>query len=89
MAIIWWVWHLRIWNEYINQQGNLTFFGGDILKKVRYAIEKVIEVPETEGEKSIWKIKSKKCKDENGLSYIYVREDDMKENGWNSLFDEM
>ena len=27
MAIIWWVWHLRIWNEYINQQGNLTFFG--------------------------------------------------------------
>ena len=89
MAIIWWVWHLRIWNEYINQQGNLTFFGGDILKKVRYAIEKVIEVPETEGEKSIDNIINKKCKEENGLSYIYVREDDMKENGWNSLFDEM
>ena len=89
MAIIWWVWHLRIWNEYINQQGNLTFFGGDILKKVRYAIEKVIEVPETEWEKSIDNIINKKCKEENGLSYIYVREDDMKENGWNSLFDEM
>ena len=89
MAIIWWVWHLRIWNEYINQQGNLTFFGGDILKKVRYAIEKVIEVPETEGEKSIDNIINKKCKEENGLSYIYVREDDMKENGWNRLFDEM
>ena len=66
MAIIWWVWHLRIWNEYINQQGNLTFFGGDILKKVRYAIEKVIEVPETEGEKSIDNIINKKCKEENG-----------------------
>ena len=68
---------------------NLTFIGGDILKKVRYAIEKVIEVPETEGEKSIDNIINKKCKEENGLSYIYVREDDMKENGWNSLFDEV
>lgn len=51
------------------------------MKKVRYAIEKVIEVPETEGEKSIDNIINKKCKEENGLSYIYVREDDMKENG--------
>ncbi len=59
------------------------------MKKVRYAIEKVIEVPETEGEKSIDNIINRMCKEENGLSYIYVREDDMKENGWNSLFDEM
>lgn len=73
----------------LKSQVNLTFLGGDILKKVRYAIEKVIEVPETEGEKSIDNIINKKCKEENGLSYIYVREDDMKENGWNSLFDEM
>ena len=70
-----------------NRQWNLTFLGGDILKKVRYAIEKAIEVPETEGEKSIDNIINKKCKEENGLSYI--REDDMKENGWNSLFDEI
>ena len=41
------------------------------MKKVRYAIEKVIEVPEIEGEKSIDNIINKKCKEENGLSYIY------------------
>lgn len=59
------------------------------MKKIRYAIEKVIEVPDTEREKSIDNIINRKCKEENGLNYFYVREDDMKENGWNSLFDEM
>lgn len=59
------------------------------MKKVRYAIEKVIEVPETEGEESINNIIRRRCEEENGLDYIYEKEDDMKENGWDSLFDEI
>lgn len=59
------------------------------MKKVRYAIEKVIEVPETEDDDTIDNIIYRKCKDENGLNYIYAKENIMKENGWDSLFDEI
>lgn len=59
------------------------------MKKVRYAIEKVIEVPETEGEESINNIIRRRCEEENVLDYIYEKEDDMKENGWKSLFNEI
>ncbi len=59
------------------------------MKKVRYAIEKVIEVPETEGEESINNIIRRRCEEEDGLDYIYTVEDDMKENGLKSLFDEI
>ena len=59
------------------------------MKKVRYAIEKVIEVPETEWEESINNIIRRRCKEENGLDYIYTTEDDMKKNRWNNLFDKI
>lgn len=59
------------------------------MKKVRYAIEKVIEVPETEDDDTIDNIIYRKCKEENGLNYIYAKEDIMKKNGCDSLFDEM
>lgn len=56
------------------------------MKKVRYAIEKVIEVPETEDDDTIDNIIDRKCKEENGLNYIYVEEDIMNVHGWDSLF---
>lgn len=59
------------------------------MKKVRYAIEKVIEVPEVEDDNTIDNIIYRKCKEENGLNYIYAKEDVMKKNGLESLFDEM
>lgn len=59
------------------------------MKKVRYAIDKVIEVPETEDDDTIDNIIYRKCKEENGLNYIYAKEDIMKKNGCDSLFDEM
>lgn len=59
------------------------------MKRVRYAIEKVIEVPETEDDNTIDNIIYRKCKEENGLNYIYAKEDVMKKNGLESLFDEM
>lgn len=59
------------------------------MKRVRYAIEKVIEVPETEDDNTIDNIIYRKCKEENGLNYIYAKEDVMKKNGLDSLFDEM
>ncbi len=59
------------------------------MKKIRYAIEKVIEVPETEGEESINNIIRRRCEEENRLDYIYEKEDDMKKNRCKSLFDKI
>ena len=55
--------------------------------KVRYAIEKEIEVPNNENDRMIQKIIENKCKEENGLDYLWMSEEDLKENNLNSLFE--
>ena len=55
--------------------------------KVRYAIEKEIEVPDNENDRMIQKIIENKCKEENGLDYLWMSEEDLKENNLNSLFE--
>ena len=54
--------------------------------KIRYAIEKEIEVPDNENDRMIQKIIENKCKEENGLDYLWMLEEDLKENNLNSLF---
>ena len=55
--------------------------------KVRYAIEKEIEVSDNENDRMIQKIIENKCKEENGLDYLWMSEEDLKENNLNSLFE--
>ena len=55
--------------------------------KVRYAIEKEIEVHDNENDRMIQKIIENKCKEENGLDYLWMSEEDLKENNLNSLFE--
>ena len=55
--------------------------------KIRYAIEKEIEVPDNENDRMIQKIIENKCKEENGLDYLWMSEEDLKENNLNSLFE--
>ena len=55
--------------------------------KVRYAIEKEIEVPNNENDRTIQKIIENKCKEENELDYLWMSEEDLKENNLNSLFE--
>lgn len=55
--------------------------------KVRYAIEKEIEVPDNETDRMIQKIIENKCKEENGLDYLWMSEEGLKENNLNSLFE--
>ena len=56
--------------------------------KVRYAIEKEIEVPDNENDRMIQKIIENKCKEKNGLDYLWMSEEDLKENNLNSLFEQ-
>ena len=55
--------------------------------KVRYAIEKEIEVSDNENDRRIQKIIENKCKEENGLDYLWMSEKSLKENNLNSLFE--
>lgn len=55
--------------------------------KVRYAIEKEIEVSDNENDRMIQKIIENKCKEENGLDYLWMSEKGLKENNLNSLFE--
>ena len=55
--------------------------------KVRYAIEKEIEVSDNENDRMIQKIIENKCKEENGLDYLWMSEKSLKENNLNSLFE--
>ena len=55
--------------------------------KIRYAIEKEIEVYDNENDRMIQKIVENKCKEENGLDYLWMSEEDLKENNLNSLFE--
>ena len=55
--------------------------------KIRYAIEKEIEVHDNENDRMIQKIIENKCKEENGLDYLWISEEDLKENNLNSLFE--
>ena len=55
--------------------------------KIRYAIEKEIEVHDNENDRMIQKIVENKCKEENGLDYLWMSEEDLKENNLNSLFE--
>ena len=55
--------------------------------KIRYAIEKEIEVSDNENDRMIQKIIENKCKEENGLDYLWMSEEDLKENNLNSLFE--
>ena len=55
--------------------------------KIRYAIEKEIEVHDNENDRMIQKIIENKCKEENGLDYLWMSEEDLKENNLNSLFE--
>lgn len=61
----------------------------DYSDKQEQHIAKVIEVTEAEDDNTIDNIIYRKCKEENGLNYIYTKEDVMKKNGLESLFDEM
>lgn len=60
--------------------------------KVRYAIEKEIEIPDNVKDIEIQKIIEKKCKEEKGLNYLWAVEKELKNNGMQgliqSLFDE-
>lgn len=56
--------------------------------KIRYAIEKEIEVSDNENDGMIQKIIENKCKEENGLDYLWMSEDYLKENNIKSLFEE-
>lgn len=55
--------------------------------KVRYAIEKEIEVPKNLNEEMIKKIIQKKCTEENGIDILWDTEDGLKEYGLTGLFD--
>ena len=55
--------------------------------KIRYAIEKEIEVHDNENDRMIQKIIENKCKEENELDYLWMSEEDLKENNLNSLFE--
>ena len=55
--------------------------------KIRYAIEKEIEVHDNENDRMIQKINENKCKEENELDYLWMSEEDLKENNLNSLFE--
>ena len=55
--------------------------------KIRYAIEKEIEVHDNENDRMIQKIIENKCKEENGLDYLWMSEEYLKENNLNSLFE--
>ena len=55
--------------------------------KVRYAIEKEIEMPDNKTDRMIQKIIENKCKEENGLDYLWMSKEDLKENNLNSLFE--
>lgn len=55
--------------------------------KIRYAIEKEIEVHDNENDRIIQKIIENKCKEKNELNYLWMSEEDLKENNLNSLFE--
>lgn len=55
--------------------------------KVRYAIEKEIEVPKNLNEEMIKKIIQKKCTEKNGIDILWDTEDGLKEYGLTGLFD--
>ena len=55
--------------------------------KIRYAIEKEIEVSDNENDEMIQKIIENKCKEENGLDYLWIPEEDLKENDLNGLLE--
>lgn len=55
--------------------------------KVRYAIEKEIEVPDYNKD-IIQKIIEDKCKEEKGLNCLWMSEESLKENNIQSLFEE-
>lgn len=56
--------------------------------KVRYAIEKEIEVPKNLNEEMIEKIIQKKCTEENGIDILWDTEDGLKEDGLTGLLDD-
>ena len=55
--------------------------------KVRYAIEKEIEVPKNLNEEMIKKMIQKKCTEENGIDTLWDTEQGLKELGLTGLFD--
>lgn len=55
--------------------------------KVRYAIEKEMEVPKNYNKEIIEKIIQKKCTEENGIDTLWDTEDDLKELELIGLFD--
>ena len=75
--------------EEISRQKNCEPYKGINMGtiKVRYAIEKEIEVPKNLNEEMIKKIIQKKCTEENGIDILWDTEDGLKEYGLTGLFD--
>ena len=57
--------------------------------KIRYAIEKEIEVPDNLTAMDIDNIISQKCKEENGFDYQWIHTSEINEHHLTGLFDEM
>lgn len=57
--------------------------------KIRYAIEKEIEVPDNLTAVDVDDIISQKCKEENGFEYQWMHTSEINEQRLTGLFDEL